>query len=426
MKIIRNLSDLNKKILKSSFWILLGTVISKAGLLLATILIAKYITKTEYGEFGIIKSTINMFSIFAGLGLGLTATKYIAQYNGIDNKRVSRIIGLSNFFSISIGVIVLLFFLLFSSYLAKGIGAEHLTRDLQYAGFILFFSALNGLQNGILTGYQEFKVVSLNNIIASIISVFFQVLGASFLGLKGVLLGFGLNFFILYCLNFYTIRKLTRELHQYKILSKDNFKELRIIWSFSLPALMSGLMVTPVVWFTNRLLVLQPNGYEQMANFDIANQWRLTILFIPAALSQIALPMLASAEGTEYKAIFNKNILLNFIVSIVVVVPMLFLVPFILKYYGEDYSNAFYPLIIMMLTTILVAINNVIGQAIASLNKMWIGFIVNVVWGLFLVVFVYFFVEVKQLGVIGLCLAYFCSYLLHSLVQYIVYRNILK
>ena len=60
-------SDLNKKIINHSFWILLGNVISKFILLIATILMARYLGKEEYGQFGIIKSTILMFAMFAGM-----------------------------------------------------------------------------------------------------------------------------------------------------------------------------------------------------------------------------------------------------------------------------------------------------------------------------------------------------------------------
>lgn len=68
-------------------------------------------------------------------------------------------------------------------------------------------------------------------------------------------------------------------------------------------------MVGPVTWFCNYLLVNQQSGYEQMANFDIANQWRNTILFIPAALSQIALPLLSSNihDKVQCKIVFDKN-----------------------------------------------------------------------------------------------------------------------
>lgn len=402
----------------------MGTLISKGLLLLGTILIVKYVDKTIYGEFGIIKSTVNMFTVFAGLGLGLTATKYIAQLKETNKERVARIIGLSNFFSISISLLIVLFFLFFSGVLANQINAPHLKGELQLSGFILFFAALNGLQNGILAGFEKFKLISINNIIASVASVITQVLGAKYFGLQGIILGFGLNFVILYILNRANINKIESNGYQYKLFDKRNFKEISIIWNFSIPAVLSGLMVSPVIWLTNSFLVLQQNGYQQMANFDIANQWRTTVLFIPAALAQIALPMLSSAKDEDYNNILNKNIFLNFLIALIIVLPMILLAPFILSFYGNQYDDAYYPLIIMLITTVLVAVNNIIGQAIASKGKMWIGFSVNAIWGILLILISYILMFQFNYGVVGLCFAYLISYAIHTMIQYFVYIKI--
>ena len=80
-------SDVNRRMFTHSFWILLGNVISKFVLLIATILMARYLGKEEYGQFGIIKSTILMFAVFAGMELGMTATKYISQYKSTDKQK---------------------------------------------------------------------------------------------------------------------------------------------------------------------------------------------------------------------------------------------------------------------------------------------------------------------------------------------------
>ena len=56
-------------------------------------------------------------------------------------------------------------------------------------------------------------------------------------------------------------------------MEQENFKEIKILWDFSFPAFLAGLMdFAPVVWYANYVLVNQPSGYLQMANFDIASQ----------------------------------------------------------------------------------------------------------------------------------------------------------
>lgn len=422
-----NTSELNKTILRHSFWILLGTLLSKFLLLLATVLITDYVDKRVYGEVGIIKSTITMFSVFAGLGLGVTATKFISQYKNIDKLKTSNIIGLSNLFSIVMSLLVLLLFFLFSKYLALQINAPHLSEQLKIAGVILFFSALNGIQTGILDGFEKFKALSVNNIIAAVFSAIFQIIGAKIYGINGIIVGLGLHYIILYFLNYVSIYRVTKKDYNFSIFNKSNFKEYKLIWIFSVPAVLSGLMVSPVVWITNNFLVNQINGYEEMANFDIASQWRGTILFIPTALCQIALPMLSAAiNKNDYNKILKKNIILNFVISLIVVLIVLAFIPYILKMYGKNYADANIPMIILMITTILIAVNNVIGQAIASLNKMWLAFYVNLIWGISLIVFSSVFVIKYDLGAIGLSVSYLLSYIVHSICQYFILLKISK
>ncbi|MDN3691665.1 oligosaccharide flippase family protein [Chryseobacterium tructae] len=186
-------------------------------------------------------------------------------------------------------------------------------------------------------------------------------------------------------------------------------------------------MVGPVTWYCNYLLVNQINGYQQMANFDIANQWRNTILFIPAALSQIALPLLSSSLGDkkEYKSIYIRNIKLNFYIAFFFVIVLVIMSPGIIYFYGDKYSDALLPLIIMFVTTGLIAINNVIGQAIASQDKMWLGFFVNLLWAIILIICSYIFIVINQWGAVGISLAYLISYISHTLVQFLYIKRFL-
>ena len=219
-------SDLNKKIINHSFWILLGNVISKFILLIATILMARYLGKEEYGQFGIIKSTILMFAMFAGLELGMTATKYISQYKLVDKSKVEKIVGLSNLFAILISLLVSGLVYLYSKKIANHIDAPSLYQEIQISSFILFFSSLNGIQNGILAGIEKFKESSINNAVAGILSSTGLVVASKYFGLEMVIVAFGSNFVILFILNFITLKKHFYSQFNISIRNKKNFEEL--------------------------------------------------------------------------------------------------------------------------------------------------------------------------------------------------------
>ena len=421
-------SELNKRIFHHSFWILTGNILSKLSLLVATILVTQHLGKHEYGEFGIIKSTILMFAMFAGMELGITATKYISQYRFTDKQKVERIVGLSTFFALIISIIIGISVYFYAQEIAMMIKAPQIITEIRISAFILFFSSLNGIQSGILAGLENFKQLSINNAVAGVVSSIAMVVASRYLGLQAVVVAFGLNYLFLFILNFRTLNREFYKIFSISIFKKDNFKESQVLWKFSFPAIFAGIMVGPVTWLCNYFLIQEHNGFEQMADFDIAHQWRSTILFIPTALAQIALPLLSQSvdRKSDYKHIFNKNIKLNFFIAFGIVTILILISPVIIRLYSDNYQDALVPLIIMFVTTGFIAVNNVVGQAIASQGKMWLGLLVNFIWAGTLIGTCMLFVSHLKLGATGLAVAYLLSYVVHTLIQFLYIKKIVR
>jgi O-antigen/teichoic acid export membrane protein len=60
--------------------------------LLAMIGVARVLGKVSFGEFGLIQATLGMAGMMAGLGLGATGTRFVAQYAATDPDRAGRMI----------------------------------------------------------------------------------------------------------------------------------------------------------------------------------------------------------------------------------------------------------------------------------------------------------------------------------------------
>ena len=291
-------SDIGSRLAKGAFWSLLGSFASQGLMLLASIVVARILGQTEFGELGMIRSTVNMFTIFAGFGLGLTATKYVSEFYKKDKIRAGKIIGLSTLFAGGTGGLITVVLLIAAPFIASNtINAPHLVNELRIGAIILFFSSLNGAQTGALVGYEAFKTIARANFISGLFSFPIQIGFTLLWGLSGSVIGFGLNFLLLWALNSIAVRK--ESIKAGVIINyKGAAAEWPILYKFSLPALLSGVLVSPVMWACSAMLVNQPGGFEEMAIFDVANQWRIIMLFIPAVISQIALPLLSGCDGT--------------------------------------------------------------------------------------------------------------------------------
>jgi O-antigen/teichoic acid export membrane protein len=87
--------------------------------------------------------------------------------------------------------------------------------------------------------------------------------------------------------------------------------------------------------------------------------------------------------------------------------------PLIKILYGSSYIGLEITLSILALSTIFASISGVMGSIITSLDKMWVGFFVNLIWGM---VFLLVINWVSNLNSITLACAYLISYVILFIV----------
>ncbi|MHC4330621.1 MAG: oligosaccharide flippase family protein, partial [Planctomycetota bacterium] len=96
-----------------------AAVVSQGMRFLAFVIVARILGKTGFGELGMIQHTVSMFGIFAGLGLGITATKHVAEFRSADPARAGRIIALSSVTALISGGLVCITVFFASPYLSR-------------------------------------------------------------------------------------------------------------------------------------------------------------------------------------------------------------------------------------------------------------------------------------------------------------------
>ena len=128
---------------------------------LGAVIIARFLGQVGFGELAMIQSTLGLLGTFAGLGIGLTATKYVAELKNQNPERTGRIIGLTYLVSWIVGGSMALFCILAAPWIASStINAPHLVPELRLASILLLLSAGFGPQQGILAGLQAFKAIA--------------------------------------------------------------------------------------------------------------------------------------------------------------------------------------------------------------------------------------------------------------------------
>ena len=421
-------SNIASRLVSGAFWSVIGKIFGSGFVLLAFIVVARIIGAEKYGELGMVRSTIIMFSGFAGAGMGLTAARHIALYRNTNQVKTYEAYLLSHYFSVGFGILISLLLYFFAPMIAdKSLKTPYLANNIRLGTLAMFFMVLNNAQNGALQGFERFKSIAVNTLIQGIVQALLLIIGAYYLGIAGVIGGIAIAAFLLWGLNYRAIRMdIPKGSLKSVTISKDT---ISVLYKFSLPAAMSSILVVPLFWWC-KTFVVQKAGFEAMANYDVAEQWNFIILFIPATLSGIIIPILTNTliKGTiqQYQKIVMVNILINAMISVFATLGICLLAVFILKSYGRGF-NDITTFRILIISTIPNAIANVLGQIIASKGKMWIGFSLNFLWVIWILLFTLLFVGRLGYGALGLALAMLCAYILHVITSYAyVWKRITK
>ncbi len=421
-------SPIRYRLARGVFWSMAGAVISRGLMLVATVCVARLLGKTVYGELGMIQSTVGMFGVFAGFGLGLTATKHVAEFRKSDPLRAGRILGLSGVVAIVSGGLIALGVLLSAPWLAEHtINAPHLSGPLRIGALILFISALNGAQTGALSGFEAFKTIARVNLLVGLLSFPMLIAGAWFGGLTGTVWAIAINLVFNWLLNHLAVRKEAAR-HGVPFRFTGCGQEWSVLWRFSLPAVLAAVLVGPVNWSCRALLVNQPGGYGEMGIYSVAYQWLGAILFLPGMLSQVALPLLSDLSGAstvrQYRKVLRTNILLSGSAALAVVLPLALVAHAVMLAYGPDYEEGADILRLLALTAVLISVNNIVGSAIISRGKMWVGFAFNVMWAVVLVTATAILLHLGY-GAFGLACAMLIAYAFHTVWQALYLRAVL-
>ena len=408
------------------FWSGLGAVASRLLTLLATIVVAQHLGKSLFGELGIIQSTLSMFATFATFGVGLTATKHIAEYRQKDPERAGRVIALSHVVSLICGCTVgLLIVALAPSVASRCLEAPHLAGLIAVSAAGLLFVVVNEAQVGTLSGLEAFRCQAKIQAISGIAAFPIMLAGVHFFGLTGAVCALVINLGVLVFLNFVGIRKEAVRLG-IPIIWKGFFQEKGLIWRYNLPTLCCGAVYVPSMWLANMILVRMPGGYAEMGIFSAADRLRTAIMFLPGLLGGVALPMLASLSAKSdvgrYRKVLSANLAISISLSLAVAAPIALLARWIMASYGPEFAEGRWVLVILCATAVTHAAYWIVSQSLVSKGRVWTIFGMNLGWAVLLLGTTWL---LRGHGARGLAVAYLAADVFRLLVGLIVSRRLL-
>ncbi|MGD0229334.1 MAG: oligosaccharide flippase family protein [Syntrophorhabdales bacterium] len=412
-------SQVGRRLTRGAFWSLVGLVTLRGLNMASMVFVARILGKIEFGEVGVIQSTMGMVQAFAGFGLGFAATKYVAEFRGSNPTKAGRIISFCNLSAAITGGLMALGFFLSAPWLAKhALAAPHLTGPLRVSSLLLFMATLTGTQYGILAGLEAFKSLARIGFLSGSASVPLIVGGAWLFGVDGAVWGMILATCVNWAMNHHSLK--AEAVQRGVKISWDNcWQERAVLWDFGLPAILGGTMYSVAAWAASVMLVNRPGGYGEMGYYNAANQWFSALLFLPGVLGQAAVPVLSEQIGKKQLGRTRKILLYSVKLNIAFMAPMVLigclLSPWFMKFYGNDFEVAWGTLAVTLFTAGIVAIQAPPAQIVTASGRMWAGTITSLSYSIAFVAASAAFVNWGSLGIavargIAYCLYAFCSF----------------
>ncbi len=393
-------SPLGYRLARGAFWTLLGTLLARGFALAGTIVVARILGKEVFGALGMVQSTVGMFGTVAGFGLGVMATKHIAEFRKTNPQRAGRIIYLSECMCWVAGGVGAIGMFFAAPWLAlHSLANPGLAGILRISALYLLFTSVNGGQLGILSGFEAFREAAKVNLWVGVLNFTFSIAGCWWGGLGGAVWGLAISQAFVCVISFWIIKRHARQA-KVPMLATGWQSELSLLWGFNLPLVLTNMLGIPVAWLCQSLLARQAKGYEHLADYFSALQLRNIPLAMIGVVVAAVLPVYTNSRAEQGSQTQRKVLRLMQFVILATIFPILLIMATfagpILFAYGKDFQTGAFVLRLLLLSVAFEAMATVNLQIMVGSGLVWQVFHIYIAGSIVFIILSYTLVPTMQ------------------------------
>ena len=415
------------RVAKNSFWLLFGSAISQGLMLLVMVYIGRKLGPANLGRFGMIQITVNLLASLAGVSLGLTSAKYVAEYRSTDRERAGRAIGLAALVALGAGAGFSAALALSAPLLARTtLHSPDMAGLLRIGAAWVLFIVLNAEQAGVLSGLEEFRTLATINTIRGCLMLIGGGAGVIAGGVAGAILGFSIASCLLCAITAIYVRAGCRRAGIRAIyFSREH--EFGVITGFSLPKLSRQRSR-----FACYLDCIRHSGESiEWVSIHGPVQCRDPLagsgMLSARGTGPVGLPVLANLLGTRDKRAYRRaflSLLGGITLSAGIVAGVLCAaVSLLVRLYGAGYADAKPVFLIVIVTTVVSSIDWALALALSSMGRMWSLSCLTVIWALLVIGLALWWIPIYK--TLGFAAAFLAAYVLEVCIRgWYVHRSL--
>ncbi|MEA4862218.1 MAG: oligosaccharide flippase family protein [Victivallaceae bacterium] len=409
----------NRRIGSAIFWNMAGASSAKVLLLGCSYLTALMLSVDDFGRFGLIRNTIAMFSIILSFGVGLAATKHIAECRERDPLKARQIMSINFMAALVISVVVMVSIIALSPLLANSMLEDPaLAGGICVAATYVFFNGLGGVVTGVLSGLEAFYTLAWTTIVGSVFGIIVIIIFTHQWGLNGLIAGYAIMYAAIFFIQFIAMLLLLKKNHMGFTLHGLT-PEIKVLSSFCVPAIISGAIGGPVVWGANVIMSKSVGGFFALGIYNAALIAKNSAVQMGG---QLHVPMsVLFFNSPDSKKINGMNKYISWLIAIVFVYPVIVmpeLVTWIFrhsKYTGQELTQC---VALSMAVGYIMLYKHYYARVLTKHEKLWWGVWENIFWGVLTLVFTYWW---SKYGAVGFAWAMLAAYIIDLIGVMIFY-----
>jgi O-antigen/teichoic acid export membrane protein len=324
----------------------------------------------------------------AGVGLGSTATRFVAQFSFSDQARAGRIIALVTASSVITVFAASVVLSALSGVLATVLmDAPHLKTAILWAVLVMAATAFRTIQSHVFSGLERFDLVAQLNILEGLVTLPAIMIMTKMCGLQGALIGLAISAIVVWsvgCLLLGTVLRSRGIIVHYR----GCWEDWRILPSYSFPRFLTSSLSTPIIWLAMLLVARSDDGFAQLGIYNAAYQWVGPLIFLPMVLSNVSIPALVqeweAGRADSFRRVFLGLVALGAALTLSISFVIALLSPWIMALYGPGFQDGWSLLVILVLASAFLGIGNISSNALFGMNRPWSDFILMVIWSIVL------------------------------------------
>lgn len=354
--------------LRSSSMLAIAMITGRGAVVLCGILIARYFGAEAFALFTFVHLTATSVSNIAMLGLMKGLTRYIARM------QVDPSVAALSRAMLALGVIALglaLAILVMALLPVSLIGLPDPDAKAVLLALILTIG-LNNLLIGANNGFEAFTRITLGTFamgLVLMVGVGVAVwMDAPQVPLLGYLAATIVSAAVLLALPLRAFRQCLAE--QTPRLDGDSF---RAVGGYIGPMFVATIMTNTGLWLAGRSLLSGEAGTQAFAEFSVGLQWFGLAQMSSNVVSRVVLPLLTrnayANDLAAQKAASVTGIIIAGAGALIVLLVVALFHPSILPLYGEELSDAKWPLFVMVMAGVVAAPVSVLGNLLVARER---------------------------------------------------------